>query len=80
VLTAYIEAAMTHARFEFLAEDQEWYGEIPELPGVWAVGATETVCRTELQSTLEGWLALGLQLGHDIPVIDGHAVRVALAG
>jgi hypothetical protein len=28
-------------------------------------------CREELQSTLEDWLVLGLQLGHDLPVIDG---------
>ena len=80
MLTTYIEAAMKHARFAFLDEDQEWYGEILELPGVWAVGQTEGACRAELQSTLEGWLALGLQLGHDIPAIDGHTVRVALAG
>jgi predicted RNase H-like HicB family nuclease len=79
MLTAYIEAAMKHARFEYLDEDREWCGEIPELAGVWAVGASEAACRAELQSTLEGWLALGLQLGHDIPAIDGHVVRVALA-
>lgn len=25
----------------------------------------------ELRSTLEDWLLLGLQLGHELPVIDG---------
>lgn len=28
-------------------------------------------CREELQSTLEDWLLLGLQLGHKLPVVNG---------
>jgi predicted RNase H-like HicB family nuclease len=36
MLTAYIQAAMRHARYEWLPEDGLYYAEIPELPGVWA--------------------------------------------
>ena len=28
-------------------------------------------CREELQSVLEGWIILGLRLGHTLPVVDG---------
>jgi hypothetical protein len=38
---------------------------------VWAEGETLEECREELQSTLEDWLLLGLQLGHRLPVIEG---------
>jgi hypothetical protein len=27
-------------------------------------------CRNELQKVLEGWILLGLQLGHQLPVLD----------
>ena len=39
MLTEYIEAAMRHARIERLPESGQYYGEIPETPGVWATGA-----------------------------------------
>jgi hypothetical protein len=38
---------------------------------LWAEGDTLEACREELQSTLEDWLLLGLQLGHKLPVIEG---------
>jgi hypothetical protein len=38
---------------------------------LWAECKTLEKCREELQSTLEDWLLLGLQLGHNLPVIDG---------
>ena len=79
MLTAYIEAAMRHAQFEWLEDDREWYGAIPELPGVWATGATEDACRTELRDVLEGWIALSLRMGDRLPVIDGAAIEVTVA-
>jgi hypothetical protein len=50
MLTEYIEEAMKRARYE-LIEDTEapYYGEIPELPGVWASAATLESCHRELQ-------------------------------
>lgn len=70
MLTRYIRAAMRHASFRWLAEDQVWFGEIPELSGVWATGNTEDDCRVELQDVLEEWIALGIRLGHSIPRLD----------
>ena len=48
-----------------------FFGGIPPCQGVWAEGQTLEECREELQSTLEDWLLLGLQLGHPLPVIEG---------
>jgi predicted RNase H-like HicB family nuclease len=80
MLTAYIEAAMRHARLEWLDDDREWYGHIPELPGVWATGPTEGDCLAELRSVLEDWLLIGLKMGHDIPPVDGITLKVAMVG
>jgi predicted RNase H-like HicB family nuclease len=70
MLTEYIHSAMSHAHYE-LAEDGRFFGTISKCKGLWAEGKTLEECREELQSTLEDWLVLGLQLGHDLPVIDG---------
>jgi len=70
MLTDYIAAAMRQAHYE-LTENQRFFGSIPACQGCWSEGATLEECRSELQSTLEDWLLLGLQLGHSLPVIDG---------
>ncbi len=44
-----------------------YYGEIPELQGVWANADTLNACQAELQEFLEEWLLLGLHLHHSIP-------------
>jgi predicted RNase H-like HicB family nuclease len=76
VLTEYINAAMRHARYEILPEDGGYYGEIPELPGVWANADTLEACREELREVLEDWIALGLAQGSPIPPIDGVAITI----
>lgn len=80
MLTSYITAAMQRARYELL-DDQPagpHYGEIPGFAGVWANGATYDDCREELQRVLEGWIVLGLRLGHVLPTIDGIDLTAAL--
>jgi len=71
MLTTYIQAAMHRAKYEILADNEGFYGEIPDLQGVWANADTLETCREELQSTLEDWILVGLRLGHPLPVIDG---------
>jgi len=66
----YLQAAMKRAKYEILEEDEGYYGSIPELPGTWATGATLEACREELESVAEGWLLLGLEHTHWIPIID----------
>ncbi|MUL39446.1 type II toxin-antitoxin system HicB family antitoxin [Gloeocapsopsis dulcis] len=71
MLTEYIQAAMHRAEYEFLEDDDTFVGKIPECQGVWANADTLEACRDELQEVLEEWVALGLQMGHPLPVIDG---------
>lgn len=74
MLRRYLDAAMRHARYERLAEDGSHYGEIPGLDGLWASAPTLEACREELASALEDWVVAGLQLGHELPEIDGVAL------
>lgn len=68
MLTNYIRVAMQKATYELL-EDGTFYGEIPECPGVLANATTLESCREELQDILEGWIILGLRLGHNLPIL-----------
>lgn len=77
MLTAYIEAAMRHARTEYLSGDGIWYAEIPELPGVWAAGDSEEDCLRELREVLEEWIAIRLSHGLPTPILEGHALYIA---
>jgi predicted RNase H-like HicB family nuclease len=61
---------MARAHYEIIENgDEPYWSEIPGLQGVWAVGATLEAARSELQDALEGWILVGLHLGHDIPPI-----------
>ncbi|MGA7730564.1 MAG: type II toxin-antitoxin system HicB family antitoxin [Chloroflexia bacterium] len=70
MLTEYINAAMHKAHYEML-EDNSFYGEIPGLQGVYANAPILEECREQLQEVLEGWIVLGLQLGHRLPPVGG---------
>ena len=63
MIVQYITAALAHARFEEIEDEEPWYGEIPELQGVWASGRTEEECRSRLAETLDGWLLVRLRRG-----------------
>jgi predicted RNase H-like HicB family nuclease len=67
MLTQYIQAAMRRAVYEILS-DGTFYGEIPGFQGVYANAGTLEICREQLQEVLEGWIVLGLRLGHTLPI------------
>jgi predicted RNase H-like HicB family nuclease len=69
-ITAYIEAALELAHYDKL-EDGSFTGEIPKLKGVAAFGKSLRECESELRSTLEDWILVGLRLGHKLPVLAG---------
>jgi predicted RNase H-like HicB family nuclease len=77
MLTEYIRAAMHRAKYEILPDDGTFYGEIPDFQGVYANAASLEECREQLQEVLEGWIVLGLRLGHSLPVVDGYELIVA---
>ncbi len=77
MLTAYIQAAMRQARYEIL-QDDTFYGEIPGFQGVYANDERLENCREQLREVLEGWIVLGLHLGHLLPVVDGVSLAIEL--
>lgn len=77
MLTSYIQSAMRRAKYEILT-DGTFYAEIPDLPGVWANASTLEDCRLELQEVLEGWIVLGLRMGHSLPLLDGIELTMQL--
>ena len=70
MITDYLQEAMRRAKYKIL-EDGAYYGWIEDLPGVWASASSLEECREELQSVVEGWLLLGLKLGHHITPLSG---------
>ena len=70
ILSDYIDEAMAQAEYEKL-EDGSYAGRIPSCLGVLAFGATLKECETELRSSLEDWILVGLRLGHKLPVLAG---------
>ncbi|MBI2919371.1 MAG: type II toxin-antitoxin system HicB family antitoxin [Chloroflexi bacterium] len=71
MLTEYIHAAMKKAKYEILEDDKTFYGEIPELQGVWANADTLEECRDELQEVLEEWLVFRISRNLAVPVLEG---------
>lgn len=77
MLTEYIRTAMGQARYQIL-DDGSFYGEIPAFQGVYANANTLEECREELQEVLEGWIILGLRMGHALPIVDEIQLDTAL--
>jgi predicted RNase H-like HicB family nuclease len=70
ILSDYVEAAMGLAVYDKL-EDGTFAGGIASCKGVVAFGISLRECESELRSTLEDWILVGLKLGHPLPVIAG---------
>ncbi len=68
ILSEYVEEAMAQAIYDKL-EDGTFAGRIAICKGVVSFGATLRECESELRSTLEDWILVGLKLGHPLPVI-----------
>ncbi len=76
MLNKYIEKAMRQAKYEILADDQSFYGEISDFQGVYANAATLEDCRNELAEVLEEWIFFRLSKNLPLPVVDG--VRLSI--
>ncbi|MES0491515.1 MAG: type II toxin-antitoxin system HicB family antitoxin [Leptospirales bacterium] len=75
MLLKYIQSAMKKAHYEIL-EGEGFYGEIPEIEGVYAQAVTLEECRSELASILEEWIFLRLTRNLPIPTVDGIELKV----
>ncbi len=71
MLTEYIQAAMRRGKYKLLDQDEGFFGEISECPGVWADAPSLEACRDELREVLEDWILVRARRQLDLPVIDG---------
>jgi predicted RNase H-like HicB family nuclease len=69
ILTDYVEQMISLAIYDKL-EDGSFTGRIPQCKGVIAFASSLHECESELRSTLEDWILLGLKLKHPLPVIS----------
>ena len=69
MLAQYIDMALELARYEIIADDHSYWGEIPGFQGVWAKHETLMGCQRELREALSDWLALRLRLDLEIPAL-----------
>jgi predicted RNase H-like HicB family nuclease len=76
MLTSYIRAAMRKAKYEILADDGTFYGEIPDFQGVYTNAETLEGCRDELEEVLEEWILFRVSRNLPLPVIDGITLTI----
>ena len=67
MLTKYIQTALEKANYEIIEDEDPYYGEIPDLQGVWANGKTLEECRRNLSEAVEDWLLLSIAKHLPIP-------------
>jgi predicted RNase H-like HicB family nuclease len=75
MLTEYIEAALSKAKYELIEDEEPYYGEVPELEGVWATGKTLEECRKNLVEVIDGWIIVRLRKGLPIPPIGAYKIE-----
>ncbi|HEY0657004.1 MAG TPA: type II toxin-antitoxin system HicB family antitoxin [Pyrinomonadaceae bacterium] len=76
MLSKYIQTALHKAKYEILADDHSFYGEIPGFQGVYANAATLETCREELAEVLEEWIFFRLSKNLPLPVVDGLQLSI----
>lgn len=75
MLTEYIQEALDRARYEIIEDEEPYYGEIPELSGVWATGVNLESCRRNLAVALEDWIVFSLVRGLSIPSLGDKVIQ-----
>ena len=76
MLNKYIQKALGQAKYEILADDGSFYGEVPNFQGVYANAPTLEECRDELAEVLEEWIFFRLSKNLPLPVIDGLRLSI----
>lgn len=66
MISEFIVQKLNKARYKII-DNNNYFGEIPGLKGVWASAKTLEKCREELREVLEEWLILKLRDGENIP-------------
>jgi predicted RNase H-like HicB family nuclease len=75
MIVEYIEAALARANYEIIRDEEPYYGEVPDLKGVWATGKTLEECRKKLAEVIEGWIVMRLKKGLPIPPLGKYRMK-----
>ena len=75
MINEYIQAALSRASYEIIREEERYYGEIPDLKGVWATGRSFEDCRNRLSEVIEGWIMIRLRKGLSIPPLGKYRIK-----
>jgi predicted RNase H-like HicB family nuclease len=75
MLVEYIDAALSKAKYEIIDDGEPYYGEVPDLRGVWATEKTLEECRRKLSEVIEGWTIVRLRKGLRIPPLGKIRIR-----
>ena len=76
MLLQYIQTALEQAHYEIIEDEESFYGEVPQLEGVWATGKTLEQCRSNLAEAIEDWVLFSVAKGLPIPVLGEIAIRL----
>lgn len=79
MLVEYIDEALKLAKYELIEDEDPYYGEIPEINGVWASAKSLEDCRMQLKETLEEWLILSFKKNLPIPEINGIDINIKIS-
>jgi predicted RNase H-like HicB family nuclease len=75
MLIEYVEEALRRARYELIDDEEPYYGEVPELKGVWASGKTLEECRDNLKDVIEGWILVSLRKDLPVPSLGAREIK-----
>ncbi len=78
MLVEYIEEAMNLAHYEIIEDEEPFYGEIPQLRGIWSTGKTLEECRRNLRESLEGWIIISLNKNIELPKLKDINITEAV--
>jgi predicted RNase H-like HicB family nuclease len=76
MLLQYIQTALEQAHYEIIEDEESFYGEVPQLEGVWATGKTLEQCRSNLAEAIEDWVLFSVAKGLSIPTLGQVAIRL----
>lgn len=75
MIMEYIEAARARATHEIIDDEEPYYGEVPDLSGVWATGKTLEECRKNLAEVIDGWIIIRLRRGLPVPKLGDITIE-----
>lgn len=75
MLSRYIQAALDRAHYEIIQDEEQYFGTVPGLDGVWASGTSLESCRMNLADVVEDWVFISIARGLPIPQLGDVKLR-----